>query len=66
MATGETYETHLNEFKKKVAGKEVLIIAPGKSSVEEKDKIIEYARNKNNIIISINFEYKECHVDYIF
>lgn len=66
MATGKVQEEHLAEFRGRIEGKEVLIIAPGTSSKEEKDKIIECALNNNRITISINFDYPEVDVDYIF
>ncbi|MCD8315568.1 MAG: aldolase catalytic domain-containing protein [Firmicutes bacterium] len=66
MATGRVQETHLNDFKEKVFSKSVLIIAPGRSSVDEKDKIIECAENEADVTISINFDYSEIETDYIF
>lgn len=66
MSRGKVHSTHLLELKNRIAGKEVLVIAPGKSSEEEKDKILYFADKKNTVTISINFEYKECAVDYIF
>lgn len=66
MATGEVHETHLTELREKVEDKNVLIIAPGKSSIEEKEKIIECAKHIDGIVISINFDYAECDTDYIF
>jgi 4-hydroxy 2-oxovalerate aldolase len=66
MATGKVIETHLAEFKKRIAGKKVMIIAPGKSSKEEKEKIISVAGNEDIITISINFNYEYCDANYIF
>lgn len=59
-------ETHLSEFKDKIKGKTVLIVAPGQSSVTEKEKISKYAKQKRTITISINYEYDENLTDYIF
>lgn len=66
MATGQVQESHLAELKEKISGKKVLIIAPGKSSLEEKDKIIHCASQEEIITISINFDYTECNTDFIF
>lgn len=57
---------HLEEFKSIICNKAILIIAPGKSSIEEKEKVIQYANQKDVISISINFDYPEYHCDYIF
>ncbi|MCD7882764.1 MAG: aldolase catalytic domain-containing protein [Lachnospiraceae bacterium] len=66
MATGCVQETHLNDLKAQISGKSVLIIAPGRSSVDEKDKIIECAKDDADVTISINFDYAEFETDYIF
>lgn len=66
MATGHVQESHLAELKEQIKGKEVLIIAPGRSSVEEKDKIIEKAKEKEVVTISVNFDYSEYDTDFIF
>lgn len=66
MDTGNVQESHLDELKKKIKGKKVLIIAPGRSSVDEKDRIIACAKQKDIITISINFDYTEFNTDFIF
>jgi len=66
LATGKTYNDHLNELREKLQGKQVLIIAPGRSVEDEKDKIIAYAGRENVISISVNFDYKYRSADYIF
>lgn len=66
METGETNSVHLSEFKSMVAGKEVFIIAPGRSSIVEKDKVIACSQREHVITISVNFDYKECSTDFIF
>lgn len=57
---------HLSKFKADIAGKKVLIIAPGKSCMEEADLIREFSRKGDTISISINFDYSCCKADYIF
>lgn len=66
MTVGSVQENHLNELKNKIEGKEVLLIAPGKSSIEEQDKIIKCSKRKNIVVISINYEYPGCKTDFIF
>lgn len=66
MSIGEVNEIHLLHFKEKIEDKEILLIAPGKSCYSEKDKIIEYSKKKDVISISINFDYPQYDVDYIF
>ena len=46
--------------------KRVLIIAPGKSSIEEVDKIRKFVSENDVVTISINFAYSDCKIDYIF
>lgn len=50
----------------RIKGKTVLLIAPGKSVEVEKEKVLEAAKEKNVITVSINFEYKYWETDYIF
>lgn len=66
MDTGYVQESHLAELKEKIKGKQVLIIAPGRSSVEEKEVIINRAKQENVVSISVNFDYSEYDTDFIF
>lgn len=65
MASGLANEVHFDELREKILGKSVLIIAPGQSSAQEKDKIIKVA-NEDLVTFSINFEYDAINTDYIF
>lgn len=65
MAKGRTQEEHENELIETLRGKRILLIAPGKSSVEESDKIIRFIDN-NTIVISVNHAYKEVSPHFIF
>lgn len=58
-------EARLSEFKDKIKGKRIILIAPGRSSVEETDKILRCIDN-NTIVISINHNYNQIKMDYIF
>lgn len=66
LAAEKSYEEHLIEFKEKLVNKTVLIIAPGKSSEDERGKIIEHASKKNVVTISINFDYRHFNTDFVF
>lgn len=66
MATGQTHSEHREELEKLLKGKNVLLIAPGKSSVEEKDKIKTFAKMDNVVTVSVNYEYPYADVDFIF
>lgn len=64
MTMGKVQEEHKVELKDKLKGKKVLLIAPGKSSAEEKVKIESFVSKENLISISVNFDYPG--TDYIF
>lgn len=64
MTHGKVQDEHKTELKDKLAGKKVLLIAPGKSSVDEKEKICNFAERDDVISISVNFDYPG--TDYIF
>ncbi|MDY4193974.1 MAG: aldolase catalytic domain-containing protein [Bariatricus sp.] len=66
MATGDVQEEHKDELKKQLSGKTVLLVAPGKSSVDEREKIADFSRRENVVTISVNFYYPEIDVNYIF
>lgn len=66
METGKAHEEHLEELKERIAGKTVLLIAPGRSSVDEKEKISEFTQRENVLVIGINSDYAYARTDYIF
>lgn len=47
-------------------GKEIIVIAPGKSAELEKYKIINKAAQKNIITLAVNYYYSNVKLDYIF
>lgn len=59
-------EAHLSDLKTKLAGKNVLMIAPGQSSVIERDKIIAISQQLDVLTISINYDYDETLTDFLF
>lgn len=66
LASGKVQEEHLVEFKQNLNGKTVLLIAPGRSSVNEAEKIISTMNDKNIISIGVNSDYQAAETDYIF
>ncbi|WP_370792812.1 aldolase catalytic domain-containing protein [Blautia sp.] len=65
MATGKSQEEHKTELIENLRGKTVLLIAPGKSSIKEKDEIA-YFVNKDVVTVSVNYNYPLVNTDYIF
>lgn len=66
MENGRVQEEHKVELQHRLQGRSVLLIAPGKSSVDEKEAIKRCSQTNNTVIISVNYEYKELDTDYIF
>lgn len=66
MATGQVQEAHKTELKDRLAGKKILLIAPGKSSVDEMGNIVGFAGKDNVVSISVNFDYPGVDTDFIF
>lgn len=54
------------KLKNELAGKHVLLIAPGSSIVSYQDKIKRYINENNCVVISVNFVPKYFKSDYIF
>lgn len=66
MESGKRNNDRLETFKKDINGRDIFIIGPSKSSIEEKDIILKFIENKKPIVISINFDYEFYETDYIF
>lgn len=66
MANGRIYGERIFEIRRILEGKRVLIIAPGKSIDEEKDKVLACAAMEDVVSISVNFDYHHCDTDFIF
>ncbi|WP_101876299.1 aldolase catalytic domain-containing protein [Lachnoclostridium edouardi] len=56
----------VKELSEKLHGKNIVIIAPGKSVRDEKDIIRKYIKEKQSIVININFLDKEIDNNYIY
>ena len=55
MEMGKVQEEHKAELKERLFGTTVVLVAPGKSSLEEKNKIQCLASQDNVVLISVNF-----------
>lgn len=66
MTKGKVQEEHLAELGKTLEGKRVILIAPGKSSADEKEKIIATMEAEDTVTIGVNCEYRFKDTDYIF
>lgn len=66
MAADGVYEEHMSELLNSLQGKKVLLIAPGKSSTDEKEQILAFAQKGDVIPVSVNFDYSPLAVKYIF
>ncbi len=66
MERGSRKNEYNNQFKSILHDKKVLLIAPGKSSEEEKETIIEFVESNEALAISINFKYPHLLEPYVF
>lgn len=66
LESGNTQESNLTELLVQLQGKEILLIAPGRSSLDEQDIIEVFIKQNKPITISINFDYTGYPSDYIF
>ena len=60
LDAGKVQHEHKGELEQQLKGKTIILVAPGKSSVEEMDKI----KHEDGVVISVNFDYTLS--DYIF
>lgn len=66
MKRNKARKGNLFEFNKKIANRNVMIVASGRSSQIEKNRIIKTIEENRCIVISINREYPYYISDYIF
>ena len=65
MTIGKAQEKHKIELEESLKGKRIVIVSPGKSSVEEADRIRRFVKD-DTIVVSVNFSYDIVPVDYVF
>lgn len=66
MATGKVQDSRLAELRTSLDGKTVVLIAPGKSAADEKERIQEALKDEQTVGISVNFDYVYADTDFIF
>lgn len=66
LETGKVQELHEKELAEVLYAKRIILIAPGKSSYDQKERIISASKRENTVVISVNFDYLYTEVDYIF
>lgn len=66
MSLGQSREIHFQELKEKFANKEVMLIAPGHSLVEEKERVLKLIGRRGLPVVCINFEFAEIDADFLF
>ena len=59
-------ETVLADLKEEFAERKVLLLLPGKSVLEQKEKVDAYIKENHPVIIGINAVLKEYRYDYLF
>lgn len=66
MKTDRVRKEQKSELKNILLGKKVVLIAPGKSSTQERDKITAFLNNDNVVSICVNFNYVYAETNFIF
>jgi len=66
MEAGKAQELHRTELTDSLYGKKIVLVAPGKSSVEESDIVKQFVKENDVVVISINHAYEAITPDYIF
>lgn len=59
-------ENALEYLRKKLSGKNILIMAPGKTVIQEEEKIQKYIAQNGSVVISINFIPTVIAVNYLY
>ena len=56
----------MNRLSHEMSGRDVLLLVPGRSIVDEREKIKKYIENNHPVVISINFIHEFIHSDYVY
>lgn len=56
----------IERLKSELAGKDILLIGPGSSIKDSKDKIMEYIKGQKPLVFSVNFLCADFPIDYVF
>lgn len=66
MGKNKVRQGRVEAFKRLLQERKIIVIASGRSSSLEKDKIVRYIEENNCLVISINAEYPYYNADYVF
>ena len=66
MEKDSLQQTRGEELKRLLSKRKILLVAPGKSSSAESDKVVNFIEKNNPIVISVNFDYKIVDSNYVF
>lgn len=55
----------LQYLRKTISNRKVLLLAPGKTIITEKEKILKFIKKENPVVISVNAVHKDYNCDYI-
>lgn len=56
----------LKKLKDELCHKHIVILAPGKNAIKQKERIKNYIKEKKAVVISINYVHDEISADYIY
>ena len=56
----------ISKLKKELSGKSILLLGPGKTIVDQKNKVDSYITENKPVVFSVNFLGKGFPVDYVF
>lgn len=66
MSDGDSEQENITRFQNLLTDKTVLLVAPGRSAFDERDKIVKKCSEENIISISVNFQYAPLNTDFVF
>lgn len=55
-----------NLWKRELEGRNLLLLAPGRTISEYREDIQRFINRQNPLVISVNFEFREIKADYVF
>lgn len=66
LSRNDSKDKPLEDLARKICGRKVLLIAPGKNSFFQKEQIQNFIKTENPVVFSINHDYPHAESDYIF
>lgn len=56
----------LKKLEKEFQNREILLLGPGRTLIDEKDKVVNYIKEANPVVIALNFVPDSYRSDYVF